>query len=138
MDINFSLVSYYPITFNVYADGLQLNDYAQGDMMKTATVITGDNGFNINFTIYESDKTTPINLTDATVILRMVDRVDNSTLLFSGTCTISNSLQGSCYYTVSLTDFDSIGIYQGKLQISYPSGQFITARKINVNVINGY
>jgi hypothetical protein len=137
MDIDFALITNYPITFNLYIDGYQASGYAQGDMMKTAIVIVGDSRFDLNFSLLQLDRITPVDLTNASVVLYMADRTDVSTILFTGTCTVSSTLNGLCYYTSEPTDFDTVGMYEGKLVATYTNGKVITAKKINVNVVNG-
>ena len=64
---------------------------------------SGDYGFDINFTVTESDGVTAKNLTDYTVTFKVWD---GGYLILSGDCDIDIEASGTCHYTVQEGDFE--------------------------------
>lgn len=99
--------------------------------MATLKLIKGDTQFSIGFTITESDGTTAVDLTNATVIFKVGSY---SSTLFSGECTVTDAEAGQCSYTVLDDELSSAGNYRGELQITWDSGKVLTAQDINVTI----
>jgi hypothetical protein len=96
-----------------------------------------DFGYDINFTVVESDGTTPVNLDDTTIKFNVVE-IDSRRLIFSGDAVIVSETNGTCKYTVASTDFTKAGNYKGALVISWYTGttviKTVTTKDIFITV----
>lgn len=105
------------------------------------SVVKGDKLYNINFTIQQanpndSSELLPVDLTDSIVKFKTTPINNVSSLIINGTCTVTVPADGKCYYKVQANDFSSTGQYRGELEVTYISGEVITAPKILINVID--
>lgn len=97
------------------------------------TVYRNDTGFVLNFTIKDTSDTVE-NLTSSYVTFKM-SSLDSGVNKISATCAIVATTSGTCRYTASSGDFDTIGVYDGELQITFTSGKVVTADTGTFNVI---
>jgi hypothetical protein len=81
-----------------------------------------DFGYDINFTVVESDGSTPVNLDDTTIKFNVVE-IDSRRLIVSGNATVVSETNGTCKYTVAAQDFNKAGNYIGALVISWVDNQ---------------
>lgn len=88
-------------------------------------IIQGDYGFDLNFTITDSDGSA-LDLTNATITFKMaLPRAVTSKV--SGACTIDIAASGTCHYTLASGDTDTVGIYDWEVQCAY-STKVVTAK----------
>ena len=64
---------------------------------------SGDYGFDISFTVTESDGVTARDLTDCVVTFKVWD---TGNLILEGTCDVDSAEDGTCHYTVQKGDFE--------------------------------
>ena len=85
--------------------------------MAEITIPRIDKGFNLNFTVKDADDVA-YNLTGYTITLKVWKAGSSDTLLLSGTCTILVAAAGTCYYTLTATDFIIAGVYKAELELT--------------------
>ena len=85
-------------------------------MTDKAIVKKSDYGFDLNFTVYDSDGTVR-DLTDYTVSLKVWDARDPDTLIVDEECTVDVAASGTCHYTVQDGDFDTKKEYHYELEL---------------------
>ena len=118
-----------------------LTVYINGDNTPNRLFITkGDELYNIDFFVKERSASDPssflsVDLTGATIKFKTTLINNIGTLLTNGTCTIANAVGGECYYTVQSTDFTTTGQYRGQLEITYASGEIVSAPRIVIDVV---
>lgn len=88
-------------------------------------VTQGDHGYDLNFTLQDSNG----NIFDLSNILTLLFRVqlagiDN--LKFSGSMSVVGATAGTCKYTVAVGDFDSATTYDAEIQATFTSGKVVT------------
>ena len=98
------------------------------------TVVKGDTGFILTFTVKDIDGTV-VDLTDGTPVFKMA-LPGASTNEATGTCTVTDASNGVCTYTAQSGDFDTEGIYEAEIQVTYTSGKVITAKLDNFHIID--
>jgi len=76
-------------------------------------IIQNDYGFDMNFTVLDSDST-PINLSGGSVQFTVADKFTLGSL-FTKNCTIDTAASGLCHYTVGSGDFSAVGNYTWQL-----------------------
>jgi hypothetical protein len=91
-----------------------------------------DYGYDINFTIYENDGTTPVDLTSTDVKFKVVNP-DTRIVIVNGDCDIVSASSGTCTYTVADGDFSKYGNFVGGLVLT-TSSSVITTRDIYITV----
>jgi len=92
----------------------------------------GDYGYDINFTVYQSDGETPQVLTGYTVKLQIA-HADTYRNELNADCTIVDANAGTCKYTVQLGDFDSPGNFIGAIVLTDGSTRLST-KDISITV----
>ncbi len=97
------------------------------------TVYRNDTGFILNFTVKDQSDTVE-NLTSSFVTFKLALQ-DSDVNKISATCAIVATTSGTCRYTASSGDFDTLGVYQGELQVTFSSGKVVTADTGTFNVI---
>jgi len=85
--------------------------------MTHLTITKSDYGYNLTFTVTESDGTAK-NLAGYTITFEAWRPSAPSTLVVTGACTILVAASGTCTYTVLSTDFTSSTYYEGRLVLS--------------------
>ena len=82
------------------------------------SVPVGDYGYDLEFTVYESDQETVYPLTGYTITLQTWEPGVPATLFIDGTCVITDASAGTCTYTIADGDCDTIGRYYGNLLLT--------------------
>jgi hypothetical protein len=82
--------------------------------MSNINVVAEDYGYDINFTLTESDGTA-LDLTDSTITFVMY----NTQRVYSKTATITIAASGTCHYTVVQNDFIYPGTYEYDIRVTY-------------------
>ena len=85
--------------------------------MQRITIPKSDYGFDIDFTVQDSSGSA-YDLTGYTVTLKVWSPGVPGTLLIDDSCTIDDASSGTCHYSVSSGDFDTVGIYHGELELT--------------------
>jgi hypothetical protein len=84
--------------------------------MSDLTIPQKDKGYNINFTVVDSDGN-PYPLTGYTVKMIVWKPGIPGTSILSGGCIIDSSTGGTCHYVVTATGFTSIANYKMELEL---------------------
>ena len=100
--------------------------------MTELTLVRGDKGFDLEFTVQEADGTV-FDLTGATVKFKMA-LPQNAQLKIDGLCTITDPLDGKCKYTIQDGDLDTSGTYVAELEITI-GAKVITVTDIIVKIV---
>jgi len=95
----------------------------------TINVVTGDSGYNLSFTLQNSDGTA-FNLTGATVTIKM--QLVGYDTVTTGTLTVVSAPAGTCTYTVASTDFPADGNYNVQIDCAFTGGALVTFYNITV------
>ena len=103
--------------------------------MANITITKGDYGYNQGFTIYDADESA-YDLTDYTITLKVWSPGTSSTLLIDSACTIDVAASGTCHYVVKSGDFDTVGMFYAKLELT-KSGVVESVRELNIVVVEG-
>ena len=74
-------------------------------------------GFNLNFTVKNADGSA-FNLTGYTIKLKVWRAGQPGLLLLNGGCAIDNATAGTCHYTITATDFTSVGTFKAELELT--------------------
>jgi len=82
------------------------------------SVPLNDYGYNLAFTVYESDQETVYALTGYTVTLKVWAPGDEATLIVDAECTVTDAAAGTCTYLVQDGDFAAIATYYGELELA--------------------
>ena len=77
----------------------------------------GDKGFNLNFTVQEDDGTA-YNLATYTITLKIWPENMSTEPIVDAACTPIVAASGTCYYTVTATDFTSAGDYILEIELT--------------------
>ena len=77
----------------------------------------GDNGFDINFTVTNSDGTA-FNLTGYTIKWKMWPKNRPTRLILDVTVTIVSAVAGTCKYAAVAGDFDLPGLFDAELEMT--------------------
>ena len=85
--------------------------------MEKITIPKGDKGFNIAFTVKDSDGNAYV-LTDYTITLKVWVQGAPATLLLSGACVIDDANLGTCHYVVAAGAFDTVGRYHAEVELT--------------------
>jgi hypothetical protein len=99
------------------------------------TVVKNDKSFTFTFTVKDSDAVV-VNLTGYSGVKFKMALPGSNTAKIDGTCTVTDATNGVCTYTVGATDFDTEGIYEAEIQVTYTSGKVITAKLDDFHVID--
>jgi len=102
--------------------------------MSKITLVRNDYNYDLTFNVKEYDET-PLDLSGATPLFQ-VALATGSIMAFSGTCSVTDSDNGVCTYTVQATDFDTSGEYNAELQITFAGGKVITATMDNIIIVD--
>lgn len=82
--------------------------------------VAGDKGYQLNFTCTDSNNVI-INLTNATMTFNA--QLDNdSAVQVTGSITVLSGPAGTCYYTLTGTDFTLAGTYNAQIVASFSAG----------------
>jgi hypothetical protein len=93
----------------------------------------GDMGFDLLFQLVQSDGKTPVDISTATVVFKMMPG-GGSSCKIDKTCTITDGPNGKCKYTIQSGDLDTVGLYQAELQATFSSSKRLTADLDNIEV----
>jgi len=93
--------------------------------MVEINVVKDDVGYDINFTLQNSDSTV-LSLVTATALLFRVQDSNIGSLKFSKAMNIVSASAGTCKYTTATGDFDKVGTYNVEIQVSFSGGKIIT------------
>ena len=85
--------------------------------MTTTYIPSSDMGFNLNFTVKNADGSA-FNLTGYTIKLKVWRAGQPGLLLVNGSCAIDSAVDGTCYYTITATDFTSVGTFKAELELT--------------------
>jgi len=85
--------------------------------MTTIYIPSSDMGFNLNFTVKNADGSA-FNLTGYTIKLKVWRAGQPGLLLLNGSCGIDNATAGTCHYTITATDFTSVGTFKAELELT--------------------
>ena len=85
--------------------------------MTTIYIPSSDAGFNLGFTIKDANGSA-YNLTGYTIKLKVWRAGQPGLLLLNGSCDIDNATVGTCHYTITATDFTSVGIFKAELELT--------------------
>jgi hypothetical protein len=85
-------------------------------------VFQNDYGYQLPFTLNDA-LGNPVNLTGATVSLAVQSAQDPSGTLITlgGTVSTDNATEGTCHYTVAISDFTNPGTYLAQISAAYGS-----------------
>ena len=85
----------------------------------TDTITTGKNdyGFNLAFTIYDSDGNAR-NITGYTVTLKVWKAGRPKELVINSACTVDVAASGTCHYTIAANDFREAARYNYELELT--------------------
>jgi len=102
----------------------------------TINVQKGAYNYYLTFTLTQGSSA--LNLTGATVELKVADFNTPTTVKFTGSCIVTDASNGICKYLVQSSDFDSAGQYKGQLHITYTAtGKLIKTDSIKIYVQEG-
>ncbi len=100
-----------------------------------AIIKKGDYGQDLEFTVYESDGTTVVDLTDSTILFKMARHKATANKIESA-CDLVVAASGTCKYTVQLGDTDTAGVYRAELQITWSApAKVLTATVETIKII---
>jgi len=85
--------------------------------MSDLTVPKGDKGFNLSFTVHDSDGDV-YDLTDYTVTLKAWKSGVPGALVVNEACNVTNASLGTCTYSVNAADFGSVASYKMELELT--------------------
>lgn len=85
--------------------------------MERLLIAEGDVGFDILFTITDSDGAAYL-LTGYTIKFKVWVPGTTGTLIVDGTCDIVVAASGTCKYTLAANDFDDPAAYYAELQLT--------------------
>ena len=85
--------------------------------MTTIYIPSSDKGFNLAFTIKSADGNV-YNLTNYTIKLKVWRAEQPGLLLLDGSCDIDSAVDGTCHYTITATDFTSVGTFKAELELT--------------------
>ena len=85
--------------------------------MTTTYIPSSDMGFNLNFTIKDANGSA-YNLTGYTIKLKVWRAGQPGLLLLDGSCDIDSAVNGACHYTITATDFTSVGTFKAELELT--------------------
>ena len=97
------------------------------------TLTKGDKGFDLTFTVKDDDDVV-VDFSTATGVKFKMIKPGSSTAKIDGTCTLTDPSNGVCTYTMGSTDLDTVGVYNGELEITYSASHIVTVRNIVVIV----
>lgn len=100
--------------------------------MSDITIPKGDKGFNLNFTVQNSDGTA-FNLTDYTVTLKVWPQNIPGNPIVNAACTIDVAANGTCHYEVVTGNFAYEGNYLLELELT-KSGIIESTRNYTLRV----
>ena len=87
------------------------------DIMTTIYIPSSDAGFNLAFTIKSADGNV-YNLTGYTIKLKVWRVGQPGLLLLNGSCDIDSAPDGTCHYTITASDFTSVGTFKAELELT--------------------
>jgi len=85
--------------------------------MTTIYIPSSDMGFNLNFTVKNADGSA-LDLTGYTIKLKVWRVGQPGLLLLNGSCDIDSAVDGTCHYTITATDFTSVGTFKAELELT--------------------
>ncbi len=101
--------------------------------MTKITIVVGDQLNDIPF-ILQDNAGNAINLTGTTCKFK-AQHVENPTIAFNGSMTITDAVNGKVKYTTAASDFATVGDYVAEIEVTFGSTQiqtfndiFVTAR----------
>jgi BppU N-terminal domain len=91
-------------------------------LVQPIQIVQNDYGYQLPFTL-EDALGNAVNLTGATLSLAVQSAQDPSGTLItlSGTIGIDNATEGTCHYTVAISDFTNPGTYLAQISAAYGS-----------------
>lgn len=97
-------------------------------------IVKGDKGFNISFTVLDSDGAA-VDLTTVSSVTFKMKKLNATTNKVSGACVVVSATDGTCTYTVGSADMDTIGTYQAELVLTYSASKVISAVTEDIVVV---
>ena len=102
--------------------------------MSLLNIKKGESNFRLNLTCQDSEGTV-IDLTGSTPWFYM-GKYTSSTPNYSGQCTISTAVSGTCYIDLTSDATDTAGAYHGEIVIIYTSpAKTVKAQELSINII---
>ena len=89
--------------------------------MEHLTVKKGDFGYDLTFTLLDSDGETPFNLTGYSGKLNISSNGFSTNDILGGTMSLVVAANGTIKYPVVTTNFDVIGEYVGQVEVTKAS-----------------
>jgi len=130
-DLSFTAVNDGALRLTIYNPKINDTLYAGGGKVADMTVYEDDYGYDLQFTVLDVNSNA-FNLTGATVKFQMA-KPSSTALKVNGTCTLVTPSAGTCAYTTTSGDFDTLGDYVAQLLITV-SGKQYTIGDLNVYV----
>jgi len=93
-----------------------------------------DYGLSLEWTLYQSDGTTPFDLTGYTVKLKMWVTGYQSILTINGNCSIISPTNGTVSYTPAINDFASCGEYTAEFEAT-ATGIIVTFSQFKITIL---
>ena len=85
--------------------------------MTTIYIPSSDMGFDLYFMVKNADGNA-FNLTGYTIKLKVWRAGQPGLLLLNGSCGIDSAVDGACHYTITATDFTSVGTFKAELELT--------------------
>jgi hypothetical protein len=99
------------------------------------TVVKNDTSFDLQFTA-KNQAGTAVDLTSASTVYFKMALPRASACKINKACTVSDASNGVCTYTVASTDFNTSGLYEAELKITYSDGKIMRHKMDDFHVID--
>jgi hypothetical protein len=92
-------------------------------MVQPITITQNNYGYQIPFTLLDGSGN-PVNLTSATLVLKVQSAQDSTDTLITlgGSISIDSATAGTCHYTVANGDFPNPGTFLGEIVVTLSAG----------------
>jgi len=98
-------------------------------------LIRNDKVFPLSFTVTDSNGAV-VDLTGAQITFKMALQGATTTKVASTSVSITVATSGTCSYSVTSTDLDTIGLYNSELTLNYTStGKVLTVQLDNIKIV---
>ena len=93
-------------------------------------------GYEIPFTVVQSDGVTAEDLTGVESIRFLVAEIDTYRNILSGACVVVDAVNGTCKYTVQKNDFEyeNTGNFNGVIEITYSITKKVPSKEFFVTI----
>jgi hypothetical protein len=95
--------------------------------------IKNDFGYVITFNVTDSTGI-PIDLSGATIVWRF--RLKGSTTFVDGACVSASPTTGVCTYTVTATNFTTVGEYEAELKMTWGTSKKLSVKSDQIFIVN--